>query len=137
GIEQPLRWTTSLLSDWAPWSSSQGGALGIRVDLDLPDGSRADYAIEVQFDLRDRATISRERCHVEMASRQEAVFEVAEGHFVRKIPGIRSQLEPDRLALFAASATEEFRPVYDLLSSMRDYSIAPAQINSYRKRDSG
>ncbi len=127
----------SLLSEWTRWSDSQERSLGLRVDLDLPDSVRADYAVEIQFGPRDRATVSRERCSVEMASRPEAVFEVADGHFVREIAGIRSRLEPDRLALFAASATEEFRPVYDFLSSIRDYSIAPAQVSSYRKRDSG
>lgn len=137
GVEQTLRGRSSLLSQWLRGSSSQERLLGLRIELDLPDGGQADYAIEVRFDSAYHATVSRERCRVEMAARPEAVFQVTEGHFVREIAGIRSQLESDRLALFAASATEEFRPVYDFLSSIRDYSIVPAQINSFRKKDSG
>jgi hypothetical protein len=119
----------SLLSEWTRWSDSQERSFGLRVELDLPGGLQADYAVEIRLDPSDRAKVSRERCRVEMASRAEAVFDVADGHFVREIAGVRSRLEPDRLALFAASATEEFRPVYDFLSSIRDYSIAPARIN--------
>lgn len=136
GIEQALWYRGStLLPQWVGWSSSEARFLGLRVELDLPDGLRADYAVEIRFDRGDRATVSRERCRVDGGARPEAVFEVAEGHFVREIAGIRSQLEPDRLALFAASATEEFRPIYDFLSSIRDYSIVPGQVNSFRKED--
>jgi predicted ATPase len=137
GIEETLRWRSAPLSQWLRRSSGQDRSLGLRVDLDLPDGLRADYAVEIQFDLGDQATVSRERCRVERASRPDAVFEVTCGHFIREIAGVRSQLEPGRLALFAASATEEFRPVYNFLGSMRDYSILPVQIDAFRKKDSG
>ncbi len=65
------------------------------------------------------------------------MFEIAEGEFIHPIPGIRPKMEPDRLALFAASATEEFRPVYDFLSAMRVYSIEPFRITDAEETDSG
>jgi predicted ATPase len=59
------------------------------------------------------------------------------GIFTRGIKGIRPKVASDRFALFAASATEEFRPVYDFLTSMRFYSIAPAQLRVLQDADVG
>ncbi len=67
----------------------------------------------------------------------ESMFEIAAGEFIHPIPGIRPKMEPDRLALFAASATEEFRPVYDFLSTMRIYSIDPLRISMTAATNSG
>lgn len=138
GIEQAFRYRSNLLPQWVRWSLDQERLLGLHVELDLADGSRAEYAIEIRFGRGDRPTVSRERCRIGGASGQEAVFEVAEGRFVHEIAGIRAQLVPDRLALFAASATEEFRPVYDFLSSIRVYSILPKEVGALlRTADSG
>lgn len=138
GIDKILKLSSStLVPQWLPWSRIQDRFFGLRLDLELSDGVRADYSVEIRFGRADRPTVSRERCRVERPSEEEAVFEVTEGHFVREISGIRSQLVPDRLALFAASATDEFRPVYDFLSSIRDYSVVPTQVGSLRKEDSG
>jgi predicted ATPase len=134
GIEQALRSRSYLLPEWEFLKNPN---LSLRVELDLPDGSRADYAIELPSYLVTPVSVGRERCRVETSTGHEEIFEVAAGHFVHEISGIRSQLVPDRLALFAASATEEFRPVYDFLTSIRAYSIAPAQVSSPRKEDSG
>jgi predicted ATPase len=46
-------------------------------------------------------------------------------------------LSPDRLALFAASALDEYRPIYDFLTSMRFYSIEPDQLRKLQRQDSG
>jgi predicted ATPase len=138
GLEQALRYRSFLLPEWMVWEWGKHRMVGLRVELELADGSRADYAVELRVDFGTPPTVSRERCRVEKASGLEAVFEVAEGHFVREIAGIRSQLVPDRLALFAASATEDFRPVYDFLTSIRAYSILPKEVNgSLRPADSG
>jgi predicted ATPase len=64
-------------------------------------------------------------------------FEVRNGEFLRKIPGIRPKVSADRLALFAASATEEFRPVYDFLTSMRFYSVVPGRLRELQDPDPG
>lgn len=139
GLEQALRYRLyQLLPEWLEWPwKEKDSLLGVRVELDLPDGSRADYAVELRLELGSPATVSRERCRVVSASRQESVFEVVQGHFVHGIVGVRSQLVPDRLALFAASAAEEFRPVYDFLNSIRAYSILPKEVKGLRTLGAG
>ena len=64
-------------------------------------------------------------------------FDIERGHFKKEIPGIRPRVSPDRLALFAASATEEFRPVYDFLTSLRLYSIVPVTLRELQEPDPG
>jgi predicted ATPase len=136
GIEQMLRFRLSELPYWLP--SGQGRSFGLRVEMGLRAGLQAEYSIEIGFGPGDRAQVTRERCRVAGPSRPEAVFEVADGRFVREIAGIRAQLTPDSLALFAASATEEFRPVYDFLNSMRMYSIVPHDVMGvFRSVESG
>lgn len=103
--------------------------LGIRLTFELPGGGGADYAFEIAPEPRFGFRVARERCRIQRAPLEpEHEFEVRDGSFSRPLPGIRPRLEPDRLALFAASATEEFRPVYDILTSMRVYSIVPAEL---------
>jgi hypothetical protein len=41
------------------------------------------------------------------------------------------------LALYAASATEEFRPVYDFLTAMRFYSVVPTRLRELQDPDPG
>ena len=85
--------------------------------------------------LRDRAaekseqfSVARERCHVEELMGASHSFEVERGRFKTPIEGIRPSVAHDRLALFAASATPEFRPVYNFLTGMRFYSIVPSEL---------
>lgn len=94
---------------------------GIRLLIDLSHDLTADYSFEIA-----EQKVARERCMLRSRGGQETQFEVLDGNFLHEIPGIRPQLEPNRLALFAASATEEFRPLYDFLASMRAYAIDPA-----------
>lgn len=63
------------------------------------------------------------------------VFDVQDGQFKKEIPGIRPKISTDRLALYAASATEEFKPVYDFLASMRFYSIVPSRLRELQDPD--
>lgn len=98
---------------------------GFRLSIELSEDTRADYAFEIEANWEDQFRISRERCVLRSERHKEESFEVRNGVFVREIAGIRPRMTPDRLALFAASATEEFRPVYDFLSSIRVYSIQP------------
>jgi predicted ATPase len=67
----------------------------------------------------------------------ERTYEIRNGRFTTEIPGIRPKVSPDRLALFAASATDEFRPVYDFLTSMRFYSVLPLRLRELQDPDLG
>ncbi|OFV99652.1 MAG: hypothetical protein A3H28_14625 [Acidobacteria bacterium RIFCSPLOWO2_02_FULL_61_28] len=111
--------------------------IGIRLILDLGGNLSADYAFEIAAKPTEQFTIARERCVVERLMGERHVFEIERGQFKKGIPGIRPRVFPDRLALFAASATEEFRPVYDFLTSMRLYSIVPVTLRELQEPDPG
>ncbi|MFP4029808.1 MAG: AAA family ATPase [Candidatus Brocadiia bacterium] len=111
--------------------------IGIRVDMALDADSSASYAFEIAAKPTERFRIARERCEVRSFMKDSQVFEVQDGRFKKEIPGIRPKVTTDRLALFAASATEEFRPVYDFLTSMRFYSIVPIRLRELQEPDPG
>jgi predicted ATPase len=109
---------------------------GIRLLFDVSLEVTAEYSFEILAGIRTLSVV-RERCTLRMPPDRKIGFEVAQGRFVQEIPGVRPKLSPDRLALFAASALDEYRPVYDFLTSMRFYSIEPAQLRKWQKLDSG
>ena len=111
--------------------------ISIRLILDLGNDLTASYAFEIAAKPTERFRISRERCEVGRYMQDTVVFEVRNGKFIKEIPGIRSKVAPDRLALFAASATEEFRPVYDFLTAMRFYAIVPVCLRELQEPDPG
>lgn len=111
--------------------------IGIRLLIDLPDQQRADYAFEIAAERGERFSIARERCVVQDFLGETHSFELKQGVFSREIPGIRAKVGSDRLALFAASATDEFRPLFDFLSGMRFYSIDPVQLRRLQEPDAG
>jgi len=111
--------------------------IGIGLTMRLEDNLTADYAFEIAAEPKKEFKVARERCVVRDFFKNEYSFEVKSGEFVKEIPGIKPRLTQDRLALFAASATEEFRPVYDFLTSMRFYSIVPVKLRELQEPDSG
>lgn len=111
--------------------------LAIRVQIDLKEQGLADYSFEIAS-LQDQGFhIAAEQCVVQSRGGRQSAFEVVDGEFKKRIRGIRPKLSPDRLVLFAASATEEFRPVYDFLTNMRFYSIDPVRLRELQDRDPG
>lgn len=111
--------------------------IGIRLSMVLKDNIFADYAFEIAAKPKEQFQVARERCMIKHVLHGEYSFETKGGVFIKEIPGVRARLAPDRLALFAASATDEFRPVYDFLSSMRFYSIVPARLRELQEPDPG
>jgi predicted ATPase len=111
--------------------------IGIRVIADLGPDTVADYSFEIAAEKGEQFSIARERCHVESFMGESHSFEVERGNFKTPIQGIRPSVAEDRLALFAASATPEFRPVYDFLTGMRFYSIVPSALRKLQPPDSG
>jgi predicted ATPase len=111
--------------------------IGIRVIADLGPDTVADYSFEIAAEKGEQFSIARERCHVESFMGESHSFEVERGNFKTPIQGIRPSVAEDRLALFAASATPEFRPVYDFLTGMRFYSIVPSELRKLQPPDSG
>ena len=112
--------------------------IAIQLLINLEEqGALAEYGFEVAAKQKERFSIAWERCVVRPFLEEEHEFVVRSGSFSKAIPGIRPQVAPDRLALFAASATEEFRPVYDFLTSMRFHSIVPDQLRDLQEPDPG
>ena len=111
--------------------------IGIRLTMDLANAAVADYSFEIASEKGERFSIARERCHVQEYMADSYSFEVRQGEFVKEIPGIRSQVVSDRFALFAASATPEFRAVYDFLAGMRFYSIVPSKLRELQTPNPG
>ncbi|MBM4031715.1 MAG: ATP-binding protein [Planctomycetes bacterium] len=111
--------------------------IGIRLLVELADSLTADYAFQIAAKPTERFTVAWERCAVQRFMRREVEFEVRNGKFTKPIPGIRPRVSEDRLALFAASATDEFRPVYDFLTAMRFYSVVPTRLREPQEPDPG
>jgi predicted ATPase len=111
--------------------------IGIRLIMNLRDDLYADYSFEIAAKPREQFSVARERCVVQKFMGQSHSFEIQDGEFTTPIPGIRPKLVPDRLALIAASGTDEFRPVYDFLTSMRFYSIVPVRLRELQEPDAG
>jgi predicted ATPase len=111
--------------------------IGLRVKLALSPALSADYSFEIAARQGERFRVAKERCVVSDVFGSTHRFSVSNGEFVDEIPGIRPRVAPDRLALYAASATEEFRPVFDFLSSMHFYSIVPERLRDLQEPDAG
>jgi predicted ATPase len=111
--------------------------IGIRIVMNLEEIALADYAFEIAAEQKEKFRVARERCVVKHHEGPIHIFEIRNGKFAKEIPGIRPKVSSDRLALFVASATEEFRPVYDFLTSMRFYSISPNHLRELQDPDPG
>jgi energy-coupling factor transporter ATP-binding protein EcfA2 len=111
--------------------------IGIRLVIELSETTSADYAFEIAAERGEPFSVSRERCVVREVLGAEHRFEVERGVFTIPIAGLRPRIAPDRLALFAASGIEEFRPLYDSLVSVETYSIVPDRLREYQEPDPG
>ncbi|HYW11243.1 MAG TPA: AAA family ATPase [Longimicrobium sp.] len=111
--------------------------VGFRLLIELTPSRVVDYAFEIVPGDYGQIIIAVERCVISEGGKEKHRFEVRGGEFEVPIPGLRTSLEPDRLALYAASASEEFRPVYDFLVGTRLYSIQPESLVSLRDVGSG
>lgn len=111
--------------------------VGLRLLVELGAGTIADYAFELAWPKPGYVEVAEERCVISEGGAETHRFEVRAGAFATPIPGLRAAIEPDRLALYAASALEEFRPVYDFLVGMRMYSIQPDWLREFRDPANG
>lgn len=103
--------------------SGKDGKIGFRIIVQIDDDSMADYSFEIGSPQSDILLVTHERCVIMRESNIIDEYEVKDGQFVKHIQGVNPQIQAGRLALYAASATESFRPVYDFLVSMRYYYI--------------
>ncbi len=118
-------------------SSGHPTNIGIALSIALDDSVWGTYEFVIAAKPTERFHIARERCKITSFMKDEHIFDVENGRFKKGIPGIRPKVSEDRLALFAASATDEFRPVYDFLTTMRFYSIVPSRLRELQDPDPG
>ena len=109
----------------------------VELALQLSDWGTAKYGFTIVAGKSGAFRVKTESCVVCPFMGSEASFKVENGVFRREIRGIRPKVSSDRLALYAASGTDEFRPVYDFLTSMRFYSMAPERIRELQNPDAG
>lgn len=111
---------------------------GVRLVIELEDHGLADYSFEIAARQEGRFQVKGERCVVQHALLSEQYrYQLENGVFTQEFPGIRPKIERDRLALSVVSALEEFRPVYDFITSMRFYALAPDRIRQLQEPDPG
>lgn len=111
--------------------------IGLRLILELDEATSADYSFEISARQNQRFEITKERCVVRRMLDEDVTFEVRQGTFTTPIPGVQPKLASDRLALFAASAVEPFRAVFDFLTNMPVYAIEPFKLREYQDSDNG
>ncbi|MFH1071351.1 MAG: AAA family ATPase [Candidatus Glassbacteria bacterium] len=110
----------------------------LSLTLLLNENLKAYYAFAISAKTNKHFNIAKEVCIVYDTKRNiKHIYGIKNGEFRIPIPGVRAQIFPDRLGLIIASATEEFRPVFDFLSSMRFYSIEPNKIRELQEPDMG
>jgi len=111
---------------------------GVRLIVELENQGIADYSFEIAARQEGRFEVKGERCVVQTSLMSEQFrYQVQNGEFTQELPGIRPKIEADRLALSVVSGVEEFRPVYDFLTSMTFYALAPDRIRQLQDPDPG
>jgi len=120
----------------------------IRLDLTLPSGCPARYAVKIgatddgyKVD-QEQATVFRP--HTSEAPENGRLFGDAEAHFSIKDGQVvaaskrhEARILPDSLYLTAVSGTEEFAELHRALSSMGFYNINPDVVREPKKHDRG
>jgi predicted ATPase len=116
---------------------------GIRLELRLSSGRRALYAFEVAAKSDGGFDIKEERCWIEGTLPLLERASPAAGFVVRRGEVVESTLPSppsafsDRLYLVNLSGIQEFRELYDALSSMRFYNLTQSAIREWQSPDPG
>jgi len=100
-------------------------SIKIRLNIVLNEDTSGTYVFELREDAASNSgiTVKSEECFIRRANDLSSSYTVRDGGFEIPVTGIRPHIAPDRLALSAVSALEEFHPLYEFLTSMRFYRI--------------
>lgn len=115
-------------------SSGHPNHFGLRLELNLPGRQQAYYAFEIGAAPGGGFVVQREQCLV--FGDEIARFDRVDGVVTGSI-SVPPAVAPDRLLLVAASGWPEFRPVYDALTGMAFYNLAPDVIREHQPPDAG
>jgi predicted ATPase len=108
---------------------------GIRLEFALPR-AKGHYAFKVGAKSRGGYEVQHEECAVKGLS-GSAFYEVESGRVVRSTLQTPPSATKDRLYLVNASGMDEFRSLYDSLSSMGFYNLNPDEIKELQPPDPG
>jgi len=119
-------------------SNGHPAKIGIGIDFVLPDGREANYAFTLSTRGHDSFEVAHEKCRISSPDPfRPFLFERKGDQIIHEIRNIHPKLQKDRLLLFAASGTEDFRPAYDFLTNMHFYSIMPRSLRELQEPDAG
>lgn len=114
-------------------SSGHPTHFGIRLELQLPDGSPGHFSFEVGARSHGDYVVLREECLV-----SNAHYLVKEGQVTHsKGIAVAPPAAKDRLYLVNASGLPEFRPLFDILLNMGFYNLNPDKIRALQSPDKG
>jgi len=110
---------------------------GIRLEMTLPNRHCASYAFQVGPTKGGGILVKREECHIETpdSPRGESHYTVEQGAIRSASPSVHAAIEQDRLLLGVVSGLPEFRPVFDGLTHMGFYNLAPSRIRELQSPD--
>ncbi len=112
---------------------------GIAVQVSLSDGTRGTYSFRIAAVQGRAFRVDREACEIRN-TRGEVVasFRSEGGHLKAWSPqSPKPSVAVDRLLLVAASGVPEFRPVYDVLTSMAFHNLNPEVMKFPQRPDPG
>jgi len=112
---------------------------GVRVELTLRDGTAGHYAFKIGAQQRGAYEVQEEECAVRIVDfpARAAHFKVSSGVVVSSSVSAPLAAARDRLCLANASSVDEFRGVFDALSSMGFYNLSPEKIRGLQTPDHG
>ncbi|ADO75732.1 ATPase-like protein [Stigmatella aurantiaca DW4/3-1] len=114
-------------------SSGHPTHFGIRLELQLPEGVPGHFSFEVGARSHGDYAVQREECLVGNVS-----YLVKEGQVVASQGiSVAPPAAKDRLYLVNAAGLPEFRPLFDVLSSMGFYNLNPDTIRALQAPDKG
>ena len=111
----------------------------IRLDFVLPSGTTGYYSFRVNAESTGGFKVPAEECKINGSAQglSEHFYQVQWGQVVASTLPIAPASSPDRLYLVTASGVPELRPVYDALSEMEVYNLAPGKIASVQQMEGG
>ncbi|WP_224362847.1 AAA family ATPase [Hyalangium versicolor] len=113
-------------------SSGHPTNFAIRIDFQLQDTTRGYFSFEVGARSHGDYAVQREECAV-----GDSRYLVKEGEVVIKPAEVVPPGSADRLYLVNAAGLPQFRPVFDVLSNMGFYNLAPDKIKALQSPDKG
>ncbi|MDJ0765729.1 MAG: AAA family ATPase [Myxococcota bacterium] len=111
----------------------------IRLDFQLAGRKSGHLSFRVGAKPNNRFEVQAEECRIFDPSTplDDHYYEVVSGEVQKASKEVMPAALSDRLFLVAASGLQEFRPVFDALSSIEVYNLNPNMIGALQKPDPG